>query len=301
MSKDYYDTLDISKSATAEEVKQAYKKLAKSHHPDMVGDGDKKQAETRFKEINEAYQVLSDPQKRKMYDTYGHAGTGFNAGGGNNGFQGQWSSASGANPFGEGFEGFDPFDVFESIFGSRGFGGSRTPRRGKNLYYEMQIEFRDAVFGLEKEVNIESGKLSIKIPQGVHDGAEMRFPGKGMPGPQGTPAGDLFLTLHYKSPREFDISRENIFVTKDIDFVIATLGGTVDIPVVDLHSTSGISHTQLKIPAGTQPGMRFLVKGKGMPKLHATTQGDVLVQVNLAIPKKISKKQKQLLEEYLTA
>jgi molecular chaperone DnaJ len=307
MTKDYYDILGVSKNATPDEIKKAYRKLAREHHPDMVQESDKEAAEKRFKEINEAYQVLSDSQKRKMYDQYGTAGAGFQGFGGFGGdTHGQWgpftytyTSGGGGSPFD--FEDFDPFEVFAQAFGFRGFGGARSPRKGKNLYYEMHIEFRDAVFGLEKTVNVESGKLVIKIPVGVKNGTELRFPGKGMPGPKNAPAGDLFITVRYKTPKEFEIMGDSVLVSKEVDLVTAILGGVVEIPVVDLKNGSGIGSTHLKIPAGTQFGARFLVKGKGMPRLRGFGQGDVLVQVSVSIPKKISKKQKQLLEEYLNS
>ena len=163
--KDYYQVLGVEKNASSDDIKKAYRHLAREHHPDMVRDGDKAAAEKRFKEINEAYQVLSDPQKRKMYDQYGHTGAGFGFEGGPSGFgsAGQWGpftytyTSNGQEPSGGpfGFGDFDPFEVFENVFGFRGFGGSRGPKRGKNLYYEMAIDFSESVFGLEKEINIE--------------------------------------------------------------------------------------------------------------------------------------------------
>jgi DnaJ-class molecular chaperone len=314
--RDYYEVLGVGKNATPDEIKQAYRKLAREHHPDMAKEGDKEAAEKRFKEINEAYQVLGDTEKRKMYDQYGHAGVGAGAQGYGNGASGfgnggQWGpftytystgGAGGANPFG-GFgqsngEEFDPFDVFEDFFGFRGFGGQRKPRKGKNLYYEMPLDFKDAVCGIEKEVTVESGKVTIKIPQGVRNGTELRFAEKGMPGLQGVPAGDLFITLRVKTPAEFAIDGDNVYSEVSIDFVTAILGGSLEISVINPASDSGLGKATLKIPAGTQPGTRFLVRGKGMPRLHGRGQGDVIVQIAIDIPKKLSKKQKDLLEEY---
>lgn len=305
--RDYYEVLGVGKTSTADEIKKAYRKLAREHHPDMAKAEEKESAEKKFKEINEAYQVISDDSKRKMYDQYGHAatsGAGFNNGGGQ-GFGGnasQWGpfsySYTSGSPFGGEQGGVDPFEVFEDFFGFRGFGGQRAPRKGKNLSYEMVIEFKDAVHGVEKDVTIESGAVKIKIPQGARDGTELRFTGKGMPGPSGVPAGDLFITIRVVSPKEFTISGDSIILTKEIDFVMATLGGTLDIAVVDPLVATGLGIAKLNIPAGTQPGTRFLVRGKGMPKLQAKGQGDVLVQITVEIPKKISKKQKELLEAY---
>jgi curved DNA-binding protein len=294
MSNDYYEILGVSKNATQEDIKKAYRKLAREHHPDMVKDGDKAAAEKRFKEISAAYQVLSDPQKKQMYDQYGHVGN--NNAGGFGGNYNQWgnfySSSTGGNPF----DGVDPFDIFESFFG-KGF-SSRRPQKGKNLYYEMHIDFKDALFGIEKEVSIDSGKTKIKIPAGIHDGAEIRFSGKGMPGPNNLPAGDLFITVRYRIPKEFEIVHGTIVITKDIDFVLATLGGEVEITTIDLGKKDGLGKTKLKIPATTQYGTKFLIKGKGMPRLQSTGQGDVIVQVVITTPKGLSRKQKQLLEEY---
>lgn len=305
-NKDFYQTLGINKNASAEEIKQAYRKLAREHHPDMVKDGDKATAEARFKEINEAYQVLSDTQKRAMYDQYGSAA--FNQGGsaaGSQGFggtQGNWgpfnySYSSGGGQ--EGFGDFDPMDVFEQFFGFRGFGGqSRAPKKGKNLYYQMSISFAEAVFGFEKEIKIESGKVSIKVPAGIREGTELRFQGHGMPGPQGAQTGDLLISFHVDAPAEFNFFEENILIRKEIDFVQATIGDTVEIPVVDLSSKSGLGIAKLKIPEGTQYGSRFAIRGKGMPKLRSRGQGDVVVEVFIRIPKKLSKQQREFLEKY---
>ncbi len=297
-NKNYYDILGIAKNASDSEIKQAYRKLAREHHPDMVKDGDKDAAEKRFKEINEAYQILSDPQKRKMYDTYGHAGTGYQAGG-PGGFGGSWGPftytyTSGTNGYGD----FDPFDVFEEFFGFRGFGGSRAPKKGKNLYYELHIDFADAVHGVEKTVKVESGTITIKIPQGVHDGTEMRFAGKGMPGPNNAPAGDLYLTIRVPTPRPFQRSGNILGMSLELDFTQLILGDVVEIPVVDPKEKDGLGKTELKIPAGTQPGTQIRLKGKGMPYLRGGGQGDIIVQVFVKIPNKLSKKQRELLEEY---
>ena len=300
--KDYYQILGVGRDATQEDIKQAYRRLAREHHPDMAKDRDKEAAEKRFKEINEAYQVLGDPQKRKMYDQFGQVGAEFGAGPqGFSGFQqGPFTytyTTSGEQPFGFGFENFDPFDVFENFFGFRGFGG-RGSRRGKNLYYEMTIDFGEAIFGLEKEINVESGRVVIKIPQGVRDGTELRFAGKGMPRPDGGTAGDLYITVRVNTPKEFEMVGDTLVYKAEIDFVRAVLGGVIDIPVVDIHQLGGVGRTQLRIPPGTQSGSQFLIRGKGMPRLKGRGQGDILVQVLVRIPKKVSRRQRDLLEEY---
>lgn len=298
MKKDYYEILGVSKSASADDVKKAYRKLAREHHPDMVKDGDKKQAEERFKEINEAYQVLGDAEKRKMYDQFGHAGpAGFNPQGGTGGPQGQWGPftytySSGGNM------GFDPFDIFEEFFGFRGFNGQRKPHKGKNLYYEMRVDFVDAIKGAEREVNIESGKMKIKIPKGVRDGTELRFEGKGLEGPQGAPHGDLFITLRVPTPKGFERYGDDLVTAAELSFVQAILGDTIQVNVVDEKSQTGMGFAKLKIPESTQPNTQFRIRGKGMPRLRGSGNGDVIVQTFMTIPKKLSKKQKQLLEDY---
>ena len=317
-TKDYYEILGVSKNATDDQIKQAYRRLAREHHPDVVKDGDKSSAEARFKEINEAYQVLSDSQKRKMYDQFGQAGFGGgqNGQGGFSGFggfgsqQGQWGpftysyttsgspgSGAGASPF----EDFDPFDVFEQFFGFRGFGGSgagRAPKRGKNLYYEMEISFGDAVRGIEKEIRVESGSLKIKIPAGVNNGTEIKYPGKGMAGPNNAPSGDLFLTIKVSTPKEFQRFGENLAISIEIDFIQAILGDTVEVPVVDSEQRFGVGKAELKIPAGTKPGSQIRMKGKGMPRIRDGGRGDVVVQILVGIPSKLSRRQRELLEEY---
>ncbi len=299
-NKDYYKILGVEKNSSQEDLKKAYRKLAREHHPDVVAEKDKVEAEKRFKEINEAYRILSDPEKRKMYDQFGTADPnmgGFNG----NGNQGGWGpfnytyTTNGANSdFGD----FDPFDIFEDFFGFRGFGSSRAPRKGKSLYYQMNVEFNEAVFGSEKEVHVESGTIKIKIPAGARDGLELKFSGKGMPGPNNAPAGDLFITLKINTPKEFKFYGDNILITKEIDSIAAALGAEVKIPVVDLKSSDALGTVSLKVPPATQYGSRLLVRGKGMPRLGGKGQGDIVVELIVVTPKRLTKKQKELLEEY---
>jgi len=304
-NKDYYETLGVSKNATADEIKQAYRKLAREYHPDVAKNGDKAAAEKKFKEINEAYQILGDTQKRQTYDQYGSAAFANGGQGNPGGFQGgQWGpfsytySSGGQQGFG-GFGDVDPFEVFEDFFGFKGFGGNRTPRKGKNLYYELQISFAEAVKGLERDISIESGKLKIKVPSGVRDGTELRFEGKGMPGPNANiPHGDVFITIRVIPPKEFKIVGDDILVQVDVSFVQASLGDTITISVVDSEKPQGIGSVQFKIPAGTQHGTRFVLRGKGMPRLRGRGTGDAYIEVGVTIPTKLSRKQKDLLEEY---
>jgi molecular chaperone DnaJ len=309
-NRDYYEILGIEKNASEADIKKAYRRLAREHHPDMVNESDKAAAEKRFKEINEAYQVLSDPQKRKMYDQFGHAGPGY--GGGRPG-----SGSAGGGPFG-GFGGsgswgpftytyttnnnggmndFDPFDIFEDFFGFRGFRG-RRPRKGKNLYYELHLEFKDAVFGLEKVINVESGKVKIKIPAGVRNGTEIRFSGKGMTGGGDIPPGDLLLTIRLRLPEKFRRIGDHLGTVLEINMVEAALGTTLEVPVVDLKSKDGLGSAKLKIPSGTQSGTQFRLRNKGLPLLNRSGRGDIIAQVFVNIPKNLSSKQKKILKEY---
>ena len=298
--KNYYDILGVSKTATPDEIKKAYRNMAREHHPDMVKDGAKHTAEQRFKEINEAYQVLSDPEKRRMYDQFGSAGPNAGPSGFGGGAGGQWGpfNYSYTTQGNSGFGDFDPFDVFAEVFGSRGFGGrGRAPQKGKNLYYEMHLEFIDALKGFEREVQTESGKVKVKVPSGVRDGTEMRFAGKGMPGPNNLPAGDLFLTFRVRIPSEFQVLGNSLGVALELPYVQAALGDTVEVPVVDLDSKNGVGTAKLKIPAGTQHGAQFRLRGKGLPIVNSSSTGDVTVQVFITIPTKLSKEQRKHLEE----
>ena len=307
MLKDLYEALGLGKGATDDEIKKAYRKLAREHHPDMVKDGDKAAAEKRFKEINEAYKILSDPQKRKQYDQFGSVGNDFGGFPGGQGGareswqQGPFSYTYTSNGSNTGFEGIDPFDIFEEVFGFRGFGGARGPKKGKSLHYELHIEFSDAVKGTEKSINVESGKVNIKIPAGIRDGIEMKFAEKGMPSQGGGAHGDLFLTIRVQTPHGFKIFGDDIGTLVEIDFTQALLGDVIEVLVVDSDSSNGLGNAKLKIPAGTQPNTQFRLKGKGMPKLRGSGRGDVIVEVPIKIPSKITRKQRELMEEYKRA
>lgn len=291
--------------------------MAREHHPDMVNEKEKPGAEKRFKELNEAYQVLSDPDKRRMYDQFGHASFGGGAGGGSGGQNpfgggfgggntGQWGpfsysySSSDGGASGAGFD-FDPFDIFESAFGFRGFGGARKPKKGKNLYYEMAIDFVDAVKGSEKEVNVEGGKLTIKIPAGARDGIELRYPEKGAKGPDGVPNGDLYISLRVKTPKQFERYGDDLATRVEVSFAQAALGDVIDVEVIDINSLDGLGKVKMKVPAGTQPASYIKLKGKGMPRLQRSGQGDVIVKVDIKIPTRLNRTQKDLLEKYQKA
>ncbi len=303
MAKDYYEILGANKNASEAEIKRAYKRLAKKHHPDVdKTDG----ADERFKEINEAYQVLSDSKKRAAYDQFGHAAFSQDAGFGGMGAQsGRWGpftytyTTTGV-PFDFDFGDFsDPFNIFEQVFGFRGFG--RRPRRGHNLYYSVTIDFMDAVCGLTQEVVLNGKKLKVKIPSGIRDGAEIKFRGEGEEGPQGLPSGDLYLTIRIKPHPTFTRIGDDIYILKEISFVQAALGDTIEIETPRVRSgQAGLDYEfiKLKIPAGTQSGTQFRLRGKGVPHLRGRGRGDQYVRVRVNVPKKLSREQKRLLKEF---
>ncbi|OIP97337.1 molecular chaperone DnaJ [candidate division WWE3 bacterium CG09_land_8_20_14_0_10_39_24] len=308
MAKDYYEILGVSKNASIEDIKKAYKKLAKEHHPDVAKD--KAAAEKRFKEINEAYHVLSDPEKKRMYNQFGHTGMG----GGHAGqgpFAGDQSGAWG--PFtwsyttsqGGGNAGFDfgnftdPFDIFEEVFGFRGFSGARKPRKGRNLYYSLEVSFAESIQGVEKKVVVNETNLSIKIPAGLSDGTEIRYAGYGEEGPAGAEKGDLFITIKVKPHPKLVIQGDDVFSVEEISFAQAVLGDTLEVDAIDPNSPTAVSRIKLKIPAGTQPNTQFRLRGKGKPKVRGFGRGDHYIQILVTIPARISRQQKKLLEDYL--
>lgn len=301
MSKDYYDILGVDKSASDAEIKKAYRKLAREWHPDVAKS--KPDAERRFKEINEAYQVLSDPQKKAQYNQFGKAA--FSKAeaqdGGFNPFTG--FSQKGGGPFtwtystsssqGAGFENFDPFDIFEQVFGFRGF---NAQRRGRNVRYVLDIDFVDAVKGFNETIKVGGNKLKIKTPSGVRDGTQIKFAGKGESFGNNTEPGDLYVIIRIKPNREFARQGDDIFTVKEISLAQATLGDKIKMKVVDPKSSSGFSNVTMKIPPGTQFGTQFRLRGKGMPRMRGFGRGDHFVTVKVNIPKRLNKQQKEALK-----
>ena len=296
--KDYYEILGVSKSASEAELKSAYRKLARSHHPDIDKSAG---AAEKFKEISEAYQVLSDPGKRKTYDQFGHdaftPGQGFPGGaqGGNpfgGGFKTYSYSSSGGNPF-QGFE--DPFDLFEQIFGGgnpfSGFGGQAYRR---SPTYQLEISFEEAIHGTSKEVQIpgENGRgkrMNLKVPAGVDNGTRMRFEG---------------LDIVFRVGRNKEFLREGSDIFSEIDLTVPqiVLGDIVEVNTV-------WGKVNLKIPAGTEPGSLIRIKDKGAPNLQragsprsagGAGKGDHYVRVKLEVPKKLSAEEKNLYEKLLS-
>ena len=289
--RDYYEVLGVSKNASDDEIKKAYRKLAIKYHPDK-NPGDK-EAEAKFKEINEAHDVLSDKQKRARYDQFGHAGVGGAGFGG---------GASG-NPFGQGgafnfngqtfnfdFGGGSPFDdILGNIFG---FGGARRPRRGADYQTSVTLTFEEAIFGTTEEVEIDGKKTKVKIPAGIDDGMSIRIHGKGGPAPEGgTERGDLYVRIRVKPHKHLTREGAIILSEEHIDMVDAALGTEIDVETVDGTVT-------MKVPAGTQSGTPFKLSGHGVPMRADGDRGPHIVTVVVDTPKNLSKKQKELLEEF---
>lgn len=339
--RDYYEVLGVSRNATKEELRSAYRKLAHKYHPDV---SKAPEAETRFKEINEAYQVLNDDDKRAAYDRFGHAGVD----------QGGMGSA------GFGFPGFE--DIFQDFFGFGMRGATRQgPRRGNDLRYDLEISFEEAVFGCAREIEIsrsetcshcrgtgaEPGtspircpecngtgqvrraqqsifgafvnvttcprcggrgevvttpcsachgtqrvakirKLSVDIPAGVDDGMRVRLAGEGEAGMYGGPAGNLYVVLHVKKHRYFRRRDNDILLNINVNVAQAALGDKTMVPTID-------GKEELVIPAGTQTGTVFKLRGHGVPRLRGSGRGDEIVIVNVAVPTKLTELQRQLL------
>jgi molecular chaperone DnaJ len=348
--RDYYEVLGLERQATEQQIKSAYRKLALKYHPDR-NPGDHK-AEEAFKEAAEAYAVLADPQKRGMYDRFGHAGVNASAGAG---------------------AGFDPtiFADFSDIFSGLGdmfgfgdiLGGGRRrrggPQRGSDLRYDLEITFEESADGTETSIIVPreetcetcsgSGaapgthpetcaqcrgtgqlryqqgfltvarpcsncrgtgrtiskpcttcrgagrvgrerKLTVKIPAGIATGQQLRLAGEGEHGSAGGPPGDLYVVVHVQEHAFFHREGDDLYCELPINFPTLALGGTVSVPTLD-------EREDLAIPAGTQPGARFRLRGKGMPNVNGRGRGDLYVIARVAVPKKLTKEQKQLLEQ----
>jgi molecular chaperone DnaJ len=357
--RDYYDVLGVQRAASEQDLKSAFRKLAKDHHPDRnPGDTD---AEQKFKELNEAYEVLKDPQKRAAYDRFGHAA--FDGGMGGRG--------GGGAGFGPDFAS-SMSDIFDDLFGEfmggrRGGGGGggqqrRTGReRGADLRYNMEITLDDAFAGKTAQVRVPTsivcetcsgsgakagtkpvtcgtcggaGKvrasqgfftiertcptcqgrgetiadpcsacsgagrvvkertLSVNIPAGVEDGTRIRLSGEGEAGLRGGPAGDLYIFLSIKPHEFFQRDGADVFCRVPISMTTAALGGQIEVPTLDG------TMSRVKVPEGTETGKQFRLKGKGMPVLRSNAAGDLYIQVDVETPKNLSRKQRELLEEF---
>ena len=350
---EFYDRLGVSKNASADEIKKAYRKLSKKYHPDINKE---RGAEEKYKEVQEAYETLSDEQKRAAYDQYGAAGANGGFGGGAGGFGGF---------DGAGFGGFE--DIFSSFFGGGATRNPNAPRQGDDLQYRVNLSFEEAIFGAEKEVHYnreatcktcsgsgakpgtspvtcgrchgqgvinvdtqtplgmmrrqvtcdvchgtgqeikepcqtchgtghekQSHKVSVKIPAGVETGQQIRLAGQGEAGFNGGPYGDLFVIINVNPSDKFTRDGSTIYYTLNISFVQAALGDTVEVPTVH-------GNVEMTIPAGTQTGKTFRLKGKGAPRLRGGSQGDQHVTVKIVTPTKLNDDQKEALLAFAKA
>ena len=283
--KDYYEVLGVSKNASDDEIKKAYRKLAVKYHPDK--NPGSKEAEEKFKEISEAHEVLSDKQKRARYDQFGHAGVGGNGGMGGNPFQGGGFQNFNFD-FGGGGGGLD--DILGSIFGFGG--GPRRPARGADYRTTVTLTFEEAVFGTTKVVSADGKDLKVKIPAGIDDGMSIRLNGKGGAAPKGGTKGDLYVFIRVKPHKH--LTREGTIILSEtrISMADAALGTTVDVETVD-------GTVRMRIPAGTQSGTPFKLSGHGVPLMRSDgDRGPHIVTVIVETPKNLTKRQKELLEEF---
>jgi DnaJ-class molecular chaperone len=292
--RDYYDVLGVSRSASADEIKKAYRKLAKKHHPDA--NPDDASAQKKFSEITEAYEVLSDEDNRKKYDQFGH----------------DWSrvQAAGGHPFqgggGGGAAGFDLEDILGGMFGGGfrgagggGFGGGRQapPRRrkGQDVRAEIRVPFQVGALGGEHELTLQTGarteRITVKIPPGIDDGATIRLAGQGHPGQGGAPAGDVLVTVRIAGHPWFRREGANLLIDVPITPTEAALGAKVDVP------TLSEGTVVLSVPAGTSSGAKLRLRGKGIRDRKTGQHGDQLVALKIVVPKELSEKARQLYQQ----
>jgi curved DNA-binding protein len=291
MAKDYYAVLGIEKTADAAQIKKAYRKLAVKYHPDK-NPGDKA-AEERFKEITEAYAVLSDPDKRRQYDQFGEAG-----------FHQRFSQEDifrnvDLNEIFREF-GFGGDDLFGQMFGGRGgafrggtfHGGRQRQFKGQDLLLRLTIPFRQAILGGERQLDLSrhghGEPLKVRIPPGVESGQKLRVAGKGMAAPAGGPPGDLLLEIEVGSDPVFARDGNDLSVTVEVPFSGACLGTSVDVPTLD-------GHKRVKVRAGTQTGSRIRLKGFGVPERRGSGAGDLYAIISINVPETLTAEQERLL------
>jgi DnaJ-class molecular chaperone len=285
--RDYYEILGVDRGATPEEIKKAYRKLAVQYHPDK-NPGDKA-AEEKFKEASNAYSVLSDPDKRRVYDTRGHAGV---QGMGFEGYQNMDDIFSHINLddlFGRGFGGFGGFGRFDDAFGD--VFGQRRPTghtRGRDIRMNLNISFADAVLGSKQEVNVEGKRITLTIPSGIQDGQTLRIRGHGETLGVGN-SGDLLVTVSVQSHPTLTREGADLLTDANISMTTAALGGSVRVQTLT-------GDVDLKVPAGAQPGQQLRLRGQGAADASGR-KGDLRVRLVVEIPKSLSRKQRNLLKE----
>jgi molecular chaperone DnaJ len=280
LDTDYYAVLGVPKDASAKDLKKAYRKLAQQYHPDT--NAGHPEAEGRFKEVNEAHDVLGDPETRKEYDHVRDMG--YFVGGPAGGAQyvrveDLFSGAGG--------RGGSPFDLFGGMGDLLGQ-ATRRPRPGPDVAADLTLTFHEAVAGVTKDITVGGQTIKVRIPQGVADGAKIRLKGKGAPGTNGGPPGDLYVTVHLGSHPIFAREGANLRVTVPITFVEAALGAEIDVPTLD-------GKVRLRIPAGTPTGKTFRVRDRGVTT--AKRVGDLLVTVEVTVPKSLNDEEVALLEK----
>lgn len=294
--KDYYNILGVGKNATQDDIKKAYRKLAIKYHPDK--NPDNKTSEDKFKDIGEAYEVLKYPEKRKQYDRLGanwkqYQNAGFNSSG--NDFSGRGPD----NNYHFEFQG-DPSDIFgssgfsdffESFFGrsarnSGGFGGNNGDIPGSDLAGNVSISLQEAYFGTERIIDLGNEKIRVKIKPGAYDGLKLRIKGKGQKGMTGT-SGNLFLSINVQQHPVYKRKGDHIYMEIPVDLFTALLGGKQKITALS-------GDLNIAIPEGTQNGKQLRIKGKGMPFYGKTGYGDLIVKLNVNMPKKLTHEQKVL-------
>jgi len=293
---DYYKILDVTKSATEAEIKKAYRKLARKYHPDL--NPNDKEAEKKFKEINEANEVLSNPENRKKYDKYGkdwkHADEFEKAGYDPN--QQQYSQQQqGGNPdfsgFGGDFSGSDFSDFFNSMYGGARSSRSQSKYRGQDFNAELQLDLASAYTTHKQSLTVNGKNIRITIPAGVENGQIIKIPGHGGPGANGGPNGDLYITFNIENNSDFKREGNNLYSDVDLDLYTAVLGGETFVNTFD-------GKVKVKVPAETQTGTKVKLKGKGFPVYKKENQfGDLYITYNVKTPTKLSQKEKELFEE----
>lgn len=296
---DYYKILGLDKTASQDDIKKAYRKLARKYHPDL--NPNDKEANRHFQEINEANEALSDPDKRKKYDEYGENWK--QADQYEEARKAQGRSYGGGNPFGAGagggfsnadFGGGGFSDFFESMFGGGGgrSSGRGTPKyKGQDFQAELQINLQEAYTTHKRTITVNGKNLRITIPAGIANGQVIKLKGQGSPGANGGPNGDLFITFNIAEDPIFKRLNDDLYVTKDIDLYTAVLGGEATIDTLS-------GKVKLKIAPGTQNGTKVRLKGKGFPVYKKEGEfGNLFITYNIKIPKDLSQKQKELFEE----
>ncbi len=294
---DYYKVLGIPKTASEKEIKKAYRKLARKYHPDV--NPNDKQAEQKFKEVNEANEVLSNPENRKKYDEYGkdwkHAEE-FEKAKRSGAYQ-----QGGGNPFGSGrtytqtnFDGEDFSDFFSSMFGGtggRGYRGRSAAFRGQDFNAELQINLRDVYTSQKQTLTINGKNIRLTIPAGVEDGQTIKIAGYGGEGANGGPKGDLYITFKILNTTEFKRDRENLYKEVDLDLYTAVLGGEITVNTFD-------GKVKLNVKPETQTGDQVKLKGKGFPKYkQETNYGDLFITYTIKTPKNLTAEQKTLFKK----